>query len=380
MKLTLHIGLHKTGTTFLQRQFIRQSEQLAQQGWLFPQTGFTDHSSQAAKSEATPGHQGIVNAALAGNARLRKKLLQEIESARCENVLISCENLSFPFLLPEQRAMRMEKIRSFFSNFKNIEIIAVLRRPDSYLESLYRERVVSLETRESRTAMHFAESVSSCVLNFSEMLDPWRELSSNSLRLFSYEALRDQSDYLSAFAGELGIVLNTSQESHKKIYSSPGRQSIELVRLANALGGSDALHRATLSPFLQAAAHYENTTPNLSVLSPLFRESLLDIVQASSQGFLAQFGLNWDFNAMRAQIDAEKSTWSPMDNINTKLVETYASFGQTAHDLRKSKGLAQAVRRVILKPGIRDPLLRVYGALPDRGKQLARSFYSRWGR
>ncbi|HHG90462.1 MAG TPA: hypothetical protein ENJ90_08300, partial [Devosia sp.] len=79
MKLTIHIGLHKTGTTFLQRQFLGQPAQLAQQGWLFPRTGFTDHSGHAAKAEATPGHQGIVNAALSNNKGTYRRLFREIE-------------------------------------------------------------------------------------------------------------------------------------------------------------------------------------------------------------------------------------------------------------------------------------------------------------
>ncbi len=380
MKLTIHIGLHKTGTTFLQRQFLKQSEQLAQQDWLFPRTGFTDHSGHAAKAEATPGHQGIVNAALSGDKRLRKRLAQEIENAGCENVLVSCENLSFPFMPPDQRSQRLKKVADFFSAFEQIEVIAVLRRPDTYLESLYRERVVSLETRENRTAMQFSEAVGHRALNFSEMLEPWQQLSNNNLRVFSYEALRDQQDYLSAFASKLGLVLTTSGVARQNIYASPGRQTIEIVRLANTLGDNDALHSAALAPFLRAAVHYEDSAPGLSAMPPLFRENLLAQVEASSREFLAHSGLNWDFTAMRAQIDAEKSTWVAMDTIDARLVLSYASFAKSARNLRKSKGLAQVFRRAIMKPGMRDPLLKLYDALPDPGKRLARSFYSRWGR
>lgn len=126
MKVYLHIGLHKTGTTAIQRFLTKNTEVLAQRGWLYPRTGRRQEAHYA------------LGAALWGDGRpedLWVKLREELDASAATHALISSENLEY-IREPEQFATIAGCLRGC-----EIVIIAYLRRQDDFLASSYAQAV-----------------------------------------------------------------------------------------------------------------------------------------------------------------------------------------------------------------------------------------------
>ena len=95
----VHIGLHKTGTTFLQRYFEAQAQWLQSLGIIFPKTGLVAPDYPTSEL-AFRGHAGLLPA-LKGpggstSDQLLNKLHQEIQVSGCDTVLLSSEIFSAP--------------------------------------------------------------------------------------------------------------------------------------------------------------------------------------------------------------------------------------------------------------------------------------------
>jgi len=121
-RLTLHAGLHKTGTTTLQRALHASRDTLAAQGVFYPDP-----------PEGT-----------AHNRFFRPELAHELGHAlaafyrsECARLLLSAEDLASHFLRPD----RAEAIRSTFARAFEIDVVIYLRRQDRLKESVYAEIV-----------------------------------------------------------------------------------------------------------------------------------------------------------------------------------------------------------------------------------------------
>ena len=140
--LYIHVGLHKTGSTFLQRCFFSNYDKLISQGFLFPRTGFLDLEDQGGDRFTTSGHDLFVKAALTRNVYYRSLLLdslaEEIKVTRARAVLLSAENFT-----NHQIGDLSREVRSLFKSYSNIRIIISLRNVYDWIDSYYRDRVAS---------------------------------------------------------------------------------------------------------------------------------------------------------------------------------------------------------------------------------------------
>lgn len=147
-KLFLHIGTHKTGSTSIQKFCEAHREQIESRGLFYP-------DYQPLLSNAPYAHHQFAKAVADQGRDLSFVDTQKLASRwadYCEanslNMLISAEPM---YRLEVQgshedrvdRRMRyFERIRDVFSRFEIVPIV-VFRRPDSLIESLYRENVMT---------------------------------------------------------------------------------------------------------------------------------------------------------------------------------------------------------------------------------------------
>jgi hypothetical protein len=147
MKLILHIGTHKTGTTALQQFLYANRQSLANLGLHY----------------ATPGH-GLQEASVIANAlnvgqvrNVRKFLAAHVAHARrsgAHTILVSSENFyAMSVLAAMQRRQvchdTLESDRALIESLKALvpddvlatQIVCYFRRPDRYAESLYSQHV-----------------------------------------------------------------------------------------------------------------------------------------------------------------------------------------------------------------------------------------------
>ena len=138
VRIFLHIGQMKTGTTALQEALNRHRADLLEQGILYPQTGALPRHSDLAWSYWPPAQiTGWVKSKY--NARSPEANIDTIESeivaSGAKSVIISAEEFS---LRPARLyASLLERWRN------NLHVIVYLRRQDEMIESMYKQNVLN---------------------------------------------------------------------------------------------------------------------------------------------------------------------------------------------------------------------------------------------
>lgn len=130
-RAVLHIGTHKTGTTSFQAMLADDEDgRFAAVGLCYPMAGRVEW-----------GHHGLANELLQPGAADPAgdplgQLTAELRESDKPAVILSSENFSVLFGRPE----RLEALRQALAAAAvDVEVIAVLRNPADYLESLYVE-------------------------------------------------------------------------------------------------------------------------------------------------------------------------------------------------------------------------------------------------
>ena len=128
MRVVLHIGLHKTGTTFLQACLLRNSEWLSERGIFYKPwgRGQTSHYTIVREFATDSGDLRKGKAAL-------KRLIAEAEDRSSGILLISSE------MLCEQR-IDIDSFLELLSPYK-VSAIAYLRRSDDMVVSAFNQLV-----------------------------------------------------------------------------------------------------------------------------------------------------------------------------------------------------------------------------------------------
>ena len=175
-KLLLHIGMFKTGTTTLQNLMEKQRDLLRRQGVCYPRTDRPPH-------EHLPKHNSLLNALVKDDAGFRKEkklLLDEFAASGCHTLVLSEEGLATPIVL---RPLVQRRIARLGADF-DIEALCMLRREDTWLESLWTQRC-----REGSTDRHITEFVATPRmqkhLDYLSILDAWGKVA--GLKVLGYE-------------------------------------------------------------------------------------------------------------------------------------------------------------------------------------------------
>jgi len=305
--------MHKTGTTYLQRRFAQNRDRLRETGVLFPAHGFVDHGDVGLKDQATPGHQGILNAAREGDRAFFRQFERKVRSSGCGTVLISCENLWAPYREPEARMKMVRRFGRFLDAFPRRRMVAVLRRPDAYVEALYRERVTSHRQREVREIGPFVDECADSLCDYASALQAWETFSGGNLTLIDYAALRRGGNTFEAFCSALGIGLpeGIAPADAATVYPTPGRDTIALVRTINAMVDDETIRREIVRELMRTGASGETTSASSSALRPDRRLDLIRRNRAACEGFFRARGFAFDYEAMLRDVATEATSWQP---------------------------------------------------------------------
>lgn len=123
MRLVVHMGLHKSGSTHFQQLMLLHHDGLAARGIWYDTDGVCG------------AHHPVANAMLAGDAEPFLAMIRRARMAGCETVLLSSENFeALPFV--PAIAAQIEQAADLVG-VRTIEWHAVLREPGAYFESQY---------------------------------------------------------------------------------------------------------------------------------------------------------------------------------------------------------------------------------------------------
>lgn len=123
MRLVIHMGFHKTASTYLQELFNHNCEALAVRGiWYEWQPTYA-------------AHHDIANPLLVGDTDPFEAMIANTKAAGAHTMILSSENLEGAVFNPEIAAL-IEQVAGEHG-FDEIEWHAVIREPGAYFESLH---------------------------------------------------------------------------------------------------------------------------------------------------------------------------------------------------------------------------------------------------
>jgi len=182
--LVLHIGLHKTATTYTQGLLAASRDRLLEQGVLYPTTGLVDKDGVGTRAGAGSGQAHFSRRGR--QKALKDQLLAELP-AGASTVLISSEEFTrgAPTPAPARLAAR-------FSGFRSLRVILVLRRQDDWIESYYKQVVDQFNNYETRSFEDYVREKGMGLLDFHDRFGVWRDLvGPEHFHVLSYDDLAD---------------------------------------------------------------------------------------------------------------------------------------------------------------------------------------------
>lgn len=170
-RLVLHLGLHKTGTTFLQHALLSRRTALEKARVFLPETGLAEPDAARPRPGGFPGHQGLLAAHRQGDDALWRAFYREVIAARPETTVISCENMLMP--TDPSRAKAIPALMARLAGFGRVELVAFGRRADAYAEALYKEWVTDGGRGGARTAQEFLVDHGAGLTDWPALFAPW---------------------------------------------------------------------------------------------------------------------------------------------------------------------------------------------------------------
>lgn len=292
MRIILHAGTPKTGTTSLQIAFDEHRSVLRARGLLYPDAIATRYAAANRHYNAKPKHQWLVDDLQAHDAGdFAKNIARALgqASANTETVVLSTEGLFTHWwdFSPAGRAALSELARTY-----NVEIWVWFRDPVEFFVSFY---IQMLRNPRSKVACHgqdwspeemledfwFAKH-----LDYMDFVDQARSVlgAGDAVRVFRYRRTTT-ADFLSA-VGLVDFALPELQENR-----SFGGFGVEAVRLLNRYDLPADRKDLSVELIAQIDGQMGPTTPAFE-LAPLTRASVIARAKPSLGRLRDEFGMD----------------------------------------------------------------------------------------
>lgn len=235
MRVILHIGAHKTGTTSIQATMTQSDEVLASAGVIYPRCCWFDAAhhrlgyAMKKKLDARHGDLPVLTDELA-------QLSGALAASNAHTALISSEEM---FTAP------VASINALAESLKGheVEVVAFVRRPDVLFESAFNQRLKQVYRdfeKEANADYHIEDYTENPGLiipdvDYYRFISRWSgPFGQASIRLVQYEL----QDAVSAMAAIIGI--DRAQLANGANSENPraSEKLVALLRLARAVGAS----------------------------------------------------------------------------------------------------------------------------------------------
>ncbi len=322
-QLFLHIGSHKTATTFLQNSLATNPRALRQMGLLYPRSGLIHEAHFRLCWELK---DPALRDRPLDRLPLWSKLLEEIAAAPEPRVVLSSEEFGLGL-----DPTRLEALKAHH----DVQVVFYLRSPDSYMESFYNQFVKDFGTRETRGIEVYVAEEGLFFLDTMKLLRPWVELfgaQAIRLRLFGRAHLPD---------GILADFLRTLGYSDWPEFSPPAPSVLHKVSLP-----PDALEYLRLSnPFLDRQEGHHDFVVGLVAMAQKHAAELQEtrggILSLKARQTLRRRFRDSNFEAAKLFLDAARTPFPPPEaplppaNFDRRLPEATAPvMGKVAAMIR----------------------------------------------
>ncbi len=365
-QLVLHVGLHKTGSTYLQQRLFACRNALKNQGILVPLTGVETDTDAHIRPDAHSGHSGLFRAIRGERLGVFEDLQREIAASPCDTVLMSCENMLFPYLHERQEAL--DALFAQLGGFREVQVVAFARRPDVWLDAYYREWVLNGARGGARGFASFARDYGPLLLNWPELFTPFEGMSGRPIRLLDYDMHAKVGTLWQGFGELCGLALpdpDASATRDKRLYPTPNRVDVSVGELIAALEPYTDRRIQLLKGYF---AQGDVTPDEQAMSSPEARKAQLEMFEAQSGAFARTRGYAFDTREWYADLAAE--TWTPPGGIDASALQRLARAGLSLPPEANMQSTQSGPRlRPKLKPWAAELVDQVKSILPGRGNR-----------
>lgn len=241
-KLFIHIGTHKTATTWLQHFLGTNADRLEDLGYYYPKSGRVNHAQhrigQAIFLRQKP-------AAPLDDLTIWQRFKRELASTRYENIVVSSEEFEW---------VRDPKVIRDFLPDVELHVICYLRRQDDYLESLYGQQVRDFHPRLTISADEYFDKQPS-YLDYDALVRRWENVAAKvHIRVFDRHFMVD-GDIGKDFLTTIGITNAPDfvQPSGPVIdhKASISLSALEFVRHCNRLNLPEPYHNRLVNQVIR---------------------------------------------------------------------------------------------------------------------------------
>lgn len=270
--LVLHIGLHKTATSYLQNVWSARRYDLLQEGILYPIAGTgslargVDRLQLTTRKGAQSGHAVFTRPVEARQAL--GDLLQELPET-VGTVLLSSEDFSLGRVAPERYI-------ELFSDFGTVKVVLVLRRQDFWIESYYKQVVDQYGNFETRSCPEYLRQEGATLLDFHARFSPWRDLvGPENFTVLSYDDMAGGEAIcrrILELAGLRGPLLDEAGSIPVPRYESIRGIDTVGLRILNGYHLADRDERTRTAQRIYAVA----PAGDLELLTPAMRQAIVE--------------------------------------------------------------------------------------------------------
>lgn len=268
MRVVLHIGAHKTGTSSIQATMLHSGHVLSDLGVLYPKCCWLDSAHHrlafAMKGKADPRQSDVPNLDVELAA-----LTEALATSSARVALVSSEEF---FTTPKPAIERLAEALDGHQP----EIVAFVRRPDELLESAFNQRLKQVYRdyrREPTVGYHiedFVENPESIVpdIDYNRFISRWIEVfGAERVKLVPYEV----ADAVVSMSGILGVDPERLVDATRRESPRTSKKVLAILRLARETGASAATQEAIRVIVWDRFPHQEGG----GVLSARDREAIL---------------------------------------------------------------------------------------------------------
>ncbi len=230
--------MHKTGSSTLQRFLSRNRIGLRALGVYYPPSTGADGRRQPKHNAlfTAISHEadfGVGHPVLGPSAALVEDLARRIEQSRARIAIVSAEGFS------GERPVFARAFAPLATRF-DVRIVVFLRRQDFWVESFYKQMVLSREVREARSFKDFLSAPSTRAhLDYPAILGWWADaFDTRAIRIVPFEpALRGEGPVrMFLHAAGLPSTLSWLTYSRGHLNRGPSAEMTEVIRFANERG------------------------------------------------------------------------------------------------------------------------------------------------
>jgi hypothetical protein len=281
MKMLLHIGAHKTGSSSVQFFMHQNYAKLLDMGILYPQSGISRFGHHPLALSCKPKQRQSEKVGLGLDGEL-DAILREIGSSPAERCVLSSEEF---FVTDPQK---IERVASALSGH-DVRILAFVRRPDTMFMSIYtgRLRKSNIAHTDYQRLLSKPEQISQDLL-FERQINNWaRVFGRENIELRCVETGDSVEAVMRAIGiepmGPIGLEL---REGLSRRNSSMPSEALTVLKLAKeTIEDTTAFKRVQKYCRAQIPA-----ARSLPFLSPAERRQIVSYFEESNNRLFASFG------------------------------------------------------------------------------------------